>query len=263
LRLLAAEIYQIILARPALAVPELAKVAASVEVLRRMEPLKKLLAHRNVRIGLVLLLVAAAVCGWLAWKAGVDLAGLKAGWEQVNAYLVKNPWALFLALVVLPGLPVPTSLLLLTAGVVWRERPLMACALCLLALALNLSWTYWLAAGPARRVVEKLLATTAIQIPELPRGDHLKLILVMRLTPGIPLFFQNYLLGFLRAPFYLYLPISLLCTGVIGSGVVLSGAGLADGKLKWAITGVSLIVLGGVLTHLLRGWLGKRKAKAA
>ena len=239
----------------------LAKAGRRVEFLRRMEPLKKLLAHRRVRIGLAGLCGLALVGGLLAWKAGVDLAGLKAGWEQVNAYLVKNPWALFVALVVLPGLPVPTSLLLLTAGVVWRERPLMACLLCLLALALNFSWTYWLAAGPARRVVEKMLAATAIQIPELPRGDHLKLILVMRLTPGIPLFFQNYLLGFLRAPFRLYLPISLLCTGVIGCGVVLSGAGLADGKLKWAITGVSLIVLGGVLTHLLRGWLGRRKSQ--
>lgn len=227
-----------------------------------MEMLRKLLSHRRVRIGLAGMCVLALAAGLLAWKSGVDLADLKLLWGQVNAYLVKNPWALFVALVVLPGLPVPTSLLLLTAGVVWKERPMMACGLCLLALALNLTWTYWLAAGPARRLVEKMLAATAIQIPELPRGDHLKLILVMRLTPGIPLFFQNYLLGFLLAPFWLYLPISLLCTGVIGCGVVLSGAGLADGKLKWAITGVSLIVLGGVLTHLLRGWLGQRKLRA-
>ena len=231
------------------------------EFLRRMKLLKKLLSHRRVRIGLAAMGVLALAGGVVAWQAGLDLADLKAGWDQVNAYLVENPWALFVALVVLPGLPVPTSLLLLTAGVVWKEQPLMACLLCLLALALNLTWTYWLAARPARRLVEKLLSATAIQIPELPRGDHLKLILVMRLTPGIPLFFQNYLLGFLRAPFHLYLPISILCTGVIGSGVVLSGAGLADGKLKWAITGVSLIVLGGVLTHLLRGWLAKRKLK--
>jgi uncharacterized membrane protein YdjX (TVP38/TMEM64 family) len=239
----------------------LAKVRGSVELLRRMEPLKKLLAHRHVRIGLAGLCVLAVAGGVLAWKTGLHLVDLKAGWDQVNDYLKEHSWALFLALVVLPGLPVPTSLLLLTAGVVWKEQPLMACLWCLVALALNLTWTYWLAAGPARRLVEKLLAATSIQIPELPRGDHLKLILVMRLTPGIPLFFQNYLLGFLRAPFCLYLPVSILCTGIIGSGVVLCGAGLADGKLKWAITGVSLIVVGGILTHLLRGWLAKRKSR--
>ena len=226
-----------------------------------MEFLKKLLAHRQVRIGLVGLCGLLLVGGLLAWKSGVDLVDLKVWRGLMEAYLEKSPWVLFAALVVLPGLPVPTSLLLLTAGVVWKNQPLMACGLCLLALALNFSWTYWLAAGPARRLVEKMLAATAIQIPELPRGDHLKLILVMRLTPGIPLFFQNYLLGFLRAPFWLYLLISTVTIGVIGSGVVLSGAGLADGKLKWAITGVSLIVLGGVLTHLLRRWLGRRKSQ--
>ncbi|MEO5713817.1 MAG: VTT domain-containing protein [Luteolibacter sp.] len=224
--------------------------------------IRKLLADRRIQGGIVFLFLAVIAAGVVAWKTGVDLASLKGIWISTEAYLKRNPWALFLALVILPGLPVPTSVLLLTAGVVWREHPIMACLLCLLALALNLSWTYWLAAGPARRVVEKILAATAIQIPDLPRGDHLKLILVMRLTPGIPLFFQNYLLGFLRAPFWLYLPISILCTGIIGCGVVLSGAGLADGKLKWAITGVSLIVLGGVLTHLIRGWLAKKKRVA-
>lgn len=227
-----------------------------------MEMIRKLLADRRIQGGIVFLFLAVIAAGVVAWKTGVDLASLKGIWISTEAYLKRNPWALFLALVILPGLPVPTSVLLLTAGVVWREHPIMACLLCLLALALNLSWTYWLAAGPARRVVEKILAATAIQIPDLPRGDHLKLILVMRLTPGIPLFFQNYLLGFLRAPFWLYLPISILCTGIIGCGVVLSGAGLADGKLKWAITGVSLIVLGGVLTHLIRGWLAKKKRVA-
>jgi len=210
-------------------------------------------------IGLFVLLVSGLLAGWLAWKTGINLASLKEFWTVTQAYLTKNPWALFLALVILPGLPVPTSLLMLTAGVVWREQPVMACGLCMLALALNFTWTYWLAAGPARRLVEKLLTATSLKIPELPHGDHLKLILVLRLTPGIPLFLQNYLLGFLRAPFYLYLPVSLLCTGIICIGVILSGAGIADGNLKWAITGLSLIVLGGVFTHLVRGWLERRK----
>jgi uncharacterized membrane protein YdjX (TVP38/TMEM64 family) len=224
-----------------------------------MEILRKLLKLRRVQIGLVCLTVLGIATLVVAWKMGVDLAVLKEGWRVTEAFLQQNSWALFLAIVILPALPIPTSVLMLTAGVVWRERPIMACLLCLLALALNLSWTYWLAAGPARRLVEKILAATEMKIPDLPRGDYLKLILILRLTPGIPLFFQNYLLGFLRAPFFLYLPISMLCTGVICSGVVLSGAGLADGKVKWAITGVSLIVLGGVFTHLIRGWLARRK----
>lgn len=224
-----------------------------------MRLLRKLLLDRRVRIGLACLVMVAIAAGVVAWKMGMDLAALKGTWVQVNDYLVRNPSALFWALVFLPGLPVPTSALLFTAGVVWREKPVMACLLCMLAITLNLTWTYWLAAGPARRLVEKMLAATTVQIPDLPRGDHLKLILVLKLTPGIPFFIQNYLLGFLRAPFLLYLPISILCNGVIGTGVVLSGVGLADGKLMPALTGISLIALGVVLTQFVRGWLAKRK----
>lgn len=225
--------------------------------------LRKLLLHRWVRIGLVCLVGLLLAAGMVAWKSGVDLASLKGMWEEVRSYLVKNPWTFFWALVFLPGLPIPTSPLLLTAGMVWGERPVMACSLCLLAMLLNLTWTYWLAAGPARRLVVKLLAATPVQIPALPRGDHLKLILILKLTPGIPFFIQNYLLGFLRAPFHLYLPISILCNGIIGTGIVLSGVGIGDGKLVPALTGISLIVLGVVLTQLVRGWLARRKRAVA
>lgn len=224
-----------------------------------MDILRKLLGIRWVQIAMAGGFLAAAVAASVAWKMGFDLADLARVWDATENFLEEKPWALFVALVILPGLPVPTSVLLLTAGVVWRERPVMACSLCLLALLLNLSWTYWVAAGPGRRLVEKMLTAISVQVPVVPRGDHLKLILIMRLTPGIPLFLQNYLLGFVRAPFHLYLPVSMLCTGIIGTGVVLSGAGLADGKVKWAISGVSLIVLGTVLTQFVRGWLAKRK----
>ena len=225
----------------------------------QMDLLRKLLMHRQVRIALVGMVVMMLAAAGVAWKMGVDLTVLKGLWEQLNGYLVKHPSALFWALVFLPGLPIPTSALLFTAGVVWRDRPVMACLLSIVAISLNLTWTYWLAAGPARRLVEKLLAASEIKIPDLPRGDHLKLILVMRLTPGFPFFVQNYLLGFLRAPFHLYLPISILCQGIIGTGVVLGGVGLADGKLMPALTGISLIAVGVILTHSVRGWLAKRK----
>ncbi len=224
-----------------------------------MNLFRKLLSDRRIQ-GLFLSLVLMGIlAGLLAWQMGVTLADLKSAWTTVEGYLKTHPSTLFWALVILPGLPVPTTALLLTAGVVWRERPLMACLLCLLALLLNLSWTYWLAAGPGRKVVERILAATPIKIPELPKGDQLKLILVLKLTPGIPLFLQNYLLGFLRAPFHLFLGISLLANGLIGTGVVLSGAGLSDGRIMPAISGIFLIVVGAVLTKWIRGWIARRK----
>lgn len=225
----------------------------------QMKLFRKLMGDRRFQGFVLALMLMGMLVGLLAWQMGVTPADLKNAWMAVEGYLKKHPVVLFGALVFLPGLPVPTSALLLTAGVVWREKPLMACVLCLVALLLNLTWTYWLAAGPGRRLVERILAATPIKVPDLPKGNQLKLILVLKLTPGIPLFLQNYLLGFLRAPFLMYLGVSMLGNGLIGTGVVLSGAGLSDGRLMPALTGISLIVVGAVLTSLVRSWLKKRK----
>ena len=217
-----------------------------------MELLKTILRDRRFHrlAGAGLVVAGGAVL--MAWRMGVDLETVKAGWSATEDFLRDRPWWLFAGLVVLPGLPVPTSALMFLAGTVWRDRPVTACAICLAAMGLNMSWTYWAAARPGRGLVEKLLKTGRFQIPELPHGNHLRFILLLRLTPGFPLFLQNYLLGFFRVPFRLYLPVSLGCTGLIACGVVLSGAGVANGNLMPAITGVALIGLGVVVVRWVR-----------
>jgi uncharacterized membrane protein YdjX (TVP38/TMEM64 family) len=122
----------------------------------------------------------------------------------------------------------------------------------LLALALNISWTYWLAAHLGRSAMVKLLDFMGLRMPELSKGNDLRLILLVRLTPGFPFFVQNYLLGFLRVPFRLYLLVSLSCSGMISIGMVLSAAGVADGNLVPVLTGVALIIVGVVTVQWIR-----------
>jgi uncharacterized membrane protein YdjX (TVP38/TMEM64 family) len=220
---------------------------------------RTLLKDERVQIALVGLFVLGIAGGVVAWKMGMNLEMLKLCWSEATEYLEKHPWIYFLALVFLPGLPVPITALSFTAGVVWRHQPLTACLLFLLALVLNLTWTYWLAAGPGRRLIEKLLKVTSIKIPELPTISPMGLILVIKLTPGVPLFFQSYTLGLLRVPFRWYLLTSMLCNGILGTGAVLSGVGLGDGKLMPAISGISLVVLAAILTQITRKWLQRRK----
>lgn len=217
-----------------------------------MEMLKTILRDRRFHrlAGGMLVLGGGALL--LAWRMGVDLQTLKSAWKQSELFLMDRPLLLFAGLVILPALPIPTSALLFLAGTVWRDRPVVACVICLTAIALNMTWTYWAAARPGRGLVEKLLAAGRFQIPELPHGNHLRFILLLRLTPGFPLFLQNYLLGFLRVPFRLYLLVSMCCTGLIACGVVLSGAGVADGNLTPMISGVALIALGMVVVQWVR-----------
>lgn len=202
--------------------------------------------------------VVAAVALAAAWQAGFDRVALAALWRDTEAFVRAHLWALFLALVVLPGLPFPVSALLLTAGAVLHDRPLAACLMCLLALALNMSWTYWLAAGPGHHAIARLVRRFGIEIPVLPRRDHLRLILILRLTPGLPLFFQNYALGLVRAPFRLYLPLSIVLTGLLASGIVLVGAGVSDGRFLPLASGAALVGAGIALTSWLRARLRRR-----
>lgn len=208
--------------------------------------------HRMVLLGLALalgMLFAAMQMGW-------TFADVKSVWFATEAFLAANPWCLFLGLVFLPGLPVPVSPLVFLAGTVWHDRPLMACGICLLALVMNFCWTYWMSAKPARGLVERWLKDSKTQIPTLPKGNDLKLILVLRLTPGMPLFVQNYVLGFLRVPFALYLAVSMACSGVIACGVVLTGAGVGDGQLTPILAGIGLLIVAAVVLSVVRKKLG-------
>jgi uncharacterized membrane protein YdjX (TVP38/TMEM64 family) len=193
-----------------------------------------------------------------AWQMGYEPSDWKGLWQSAEDALRGRPWWLFAALVILPALPVPMSALLVLTGVVWSREPVMACGITLSAMALNMSWTYWMAAVPARSLVAKFLATSGARLPELPRDNHLRLLLVLRLTPGVPFFIQNYLLGFFRVPFGTYLPLSLVCAGMVACGIVLSGAGIGGGNLKPLIAGIGLIVVGVVVVKTVRAQLAKK-----
>lgn len=228
-----------------------------------MNQITLLLKHPHARFALGCAVFVGCAVLFSAWLLGFNLGLMLTWWKSFNIFLVEHPSVFFIALVILPALPIPTSALQLTAGIIWRDQPIMACSLCLVAMMINLSLTYWIAAGPARRLVERLLAATSYRIPELPRDDHMKLVLILKLTPGIPFFIQNYLSGFFRAPFRLFLVVSMLSNGVFGVGMVLSGVGIGDGKLISAISGISFIALSALLTYLIREWLSKRKNRGA
>jgi uncharacterized membrane protein YdjX (TVP38/TMEM64 family) len=149
---------------------------------------------------------------------------------------------------------------LILAGVVLTPRfgvvpaVLMAWA----ALALNMSWTYWVAAGPGRRQVDRLLRLLDVQLPELSTSNALRLALLFRVTPAIPMFVQNLALGFLRVPFRIYLPVSVLAQFIYVAGFVVLGESLQTGSARLALMALALVVIAGVVAGYLRERLGRR-----
>ena len=193
------------------------------------------------------------LCGLLAlWKSGLEVADAVGWMRQAKDFLVAHPGWLFVALVILNGLPFPASVLFVMAGVVWGERPVLACGYGLAALALNQAWTYALAAGPAHQLVGRVLARGGWKIPVLKTENVTDTLLVMRLVPGIPLFVQNYVLGLLRVPYRRYAWMSLVCNGPPVIGFILAGAGLAGGEWKVALLGIAVLVLAVVAVRVVR-----------
>jgi uncharacterized membrane protein YdjX (TVP38/TMEM64 family) len=223
-----------------------------------MAGLTGILANRRLQYFGVGTLIAGMAGVILAWKLGLDGQTVKSAWKEFEVFLAPRPWLLFGALVVLPALPIPTGLLLVLTGTVLRERPVAACLICLVALALNMSWTYWLAAGFGRRLIIRLLAWMEMKLPQLHSDNQLWIILVVRLTPGFPFFVQNYILGLLRVPFRHYLGVSLACNGILSIGVVLGAAGLADGSWMPLVAGIGFLVCGTILLQRIRGRMSSR-----
>lgn len=206
----------------------------------------------------------------LFWKMGfplrspsyggqVGLEALQIMWLDFDAFMRANPWVLFAAIVILPGLPVPISPVVLLTGAIFHEHPILACMGCLLALMMNQAWTYWLAAKPGRGLVHWMLARWNVRVPAVDPRNHMKWLLIVRLTPGSPLFLQNYLLGFIHIPYVRYAWVSLLCSGSIACGMVLTGAGIGDGRIGWVLTGLGVLVVVGVVIKIV----GSRVAREA
>lgn len=213
-----------------------------------MQLLKDRRMHR-----LAVLMAALGAAGLLGlWKMGIGPGDVKRCFEVVMEEIRHRPLLLFVALVVLNGLPFPASALFMMTGMVWGGQPVVACGYGLAALFLNQAWTYALAAGPGHGLVARILERGGWKIPTLKRENVTDTILVMRLVPGIPLFVQNYVLGLLRVPYGRYAWMSLLCSGAPVTGFILAGAGIAGGEWKIALLGVAVLVLALVAVRIMR-----------
>lgn len=220
-------------------------------VMGRYPQLRRLGWLAALLLGIMLLLV---------WRYGIGPDDLVAWGLAGLAWLRERPIWLLLAIAILPGLPVPAGPLLILAGAVLTPRfgVLPAILMTWLALACNMAWTYWVAAGPARRQVDRLLRLLDVRLPVLSASNAWRLALLIRVTPAIPMFVQNLSLGFLRVPFRIYLPVSVLVQLIYVAGFVVFGESLQSGNARLALIAVGLVVAAVVVTGYLRERLGKR-----
>ena len=204
-------------------------------------------------VALVLLIGAGLVA------RGYDIRGAI---EQALAIVRSaGPLVFFIAMALLPALGAPQMAFTLSAGPLFAAQlgmgTVVLCALS--AMLFNMALSYWMASRVLRPVLEALFKRLGYKIPQVQQGDETGLIVLLRVTPGIPFPVQNYLLGLARARFGRYLLISFALQGPLNAVFIVFGDALLHGKGKVVFIGLSLIIALLAGTALLRKHYGKKR----
>ncbi len=225
---------------------------------------KKKLPLLKLAVVAAVVLIAAVLA-----VSGGDIRGLIAqGGALVNRAVAAirdaGPLAFFTAMAVMPAFGVPSLAFILPAGPAFGERFGMVnvVLLCMVAVTINFVLAYLLARRALRPLLEKLIVRLGYELPAVEAGDTTDLILILRLTPGIPFCVQNYLLGLGEVPFVKFFILSFLLCMPQNAAFVLFGDALLHGKGKMLLYAVGLIVAIVAGTHLLRRHYGRKKAVA-
>jgi uncharacterized membrane protein YdjX (TVP38/TMEM64 family) len=217
---------------------------------------KKLLAKLSVA-AVVLVLAAIAVL------RGVDLRA----WAGRGLDVLRGagPWAFFSAMALLPAVGVPLLTFSLTAGPAFAAGMGMAAVVAagLAAITVNLALAYGLARWGLRPLLIRLLVRLGYTVPRVEEGDMVDLIILTRVTPGVPFLVQNYLLGLADAPPGKYFLISCLAAWVTNAAFIVFGDALVNGKGKLILGAAGVLVALTAATHLVRRHVAGRTARAA
>lgn len=212
------------------------------------------------RLKLAILAIVATTVLLLALR-GVSV--LELGQRGMVAIRDAGPGVYFVAMALLPAVGVPMLTFTLTAGPMFGERLGIGTVvvLSLAAITVNFILTYFLARHAMRPVLEKLMTRFGYELPKIEEGDVTDVTIIVRVTPGIPFFAQNYLLGLASVPFGKYLMLTCIFTWGLSAAFVLFGDALMRGEGKMTLITTSLLIAATAATHLTRRHYSKKDAQ--
>jgi uncharacterized membrane protein YdjX (TVP38/TMEM64 family) len=191
---------------------------------------------------------------------GLDLrALLDQGLELIRS---AGPVAFFTAMVLLPACGVPMLLFSLPAVSLFGPQlgTVTVVLISLVAMVANLVLTYALARRALRPLLAWLVTRLGYRMPEVEADDATSLVVILRVTPGIPFFVQNYLAGLANVPFGKYLLVSCILACPMNTAIMLFGDALLHGRGKVALVSFSLLLALTAATHLVRKHYRRKSA---
>ena len=212
---------------------------------------EKLMKTKVLMLATVLLLVS------LAWHKGWIHSALALKGPLLEACRV-HPVLLFAAIAILPGCAFPAAPLFILAGAVWGANP-GTCAVTLAAAIINISWTHAVAAGFGQKFIQRILGKYWDAWKSKTGSHDWRLAAALRLTPGIPLFAQNYLLGLIGMPLRHSIVIAIPTTGLYVCGFVLTGGAIFEGNIGLCILGLALLLVTSYAVKKMHQRLAQRR----
>ena len=191
-------------------------------------------SHGGLNFGLIAVAaLAAVILLWLIWN-GEAIAAFK---EEAG------PLTFFGAMALLPAVGFPLTPFFVVAGATFGTRVgLLGSAI---ALSLNLALCYWIARSGLRRTIASLFDRFDYKLPdfEQEQGGVLRFVVLVKITPGVPGFVKNYLLGLVGVPFWTFFIASLVFTGAYALVLVLLGESLRGHDLNRTTLAVAVVLL--------------------
>ncbi len=164
-----------------------------------------------------------------------------------------------IAMSTLPVFGFPISACYIYAGLAFP--PLQASAVCVAALAINMSISYALTHTVLKAPLARFLRNRKWSIPEMDDYNQFRFTFLVRTVPGPPFFVQNLALGLAGIPFWTYLWVSLLAQGGIGIGVILCSRYLSEDP--WGKGGLTVIaILTALVVAKIIRWASSRRGRA-
>jgi uncharacterized membrane protein YdjX (TVP38/TMEM64 family) len=181
------------------------------------------------------------------------------GWKHplMQTWIAEaSPIPFFAAMALLPALGVPIGPFFVLAGAAFGIRlGLVGSAA---ALGVNLLLCYRIGRGRLRRMMARLLGRLGYSLPSFDgrRTGAARFTLLVKLTPGLPAFAKNYLLGLAGVPLRMYFIVGMAVTGTYGAALVILGESAFHHDLRRLVVPALVIALAGIGV-----WIWRRKQR--
>jgi uncharacterized membrane protein YdjX (TVP38/TMEM64 family) len=201
--------------------------------------------------------------------AGLALAALALAtwiWSDESRALAQHAmtlgrWPAFIALLILPLIGFPLSVLALAAGLRFGLVP--ALLLMAPALAFHLVFSFFVARHWLKRPLLRWLSHYDFTLPRAPDGESFSVALLINFIPGPPYFAKNYLLAVAELPFRAYFFAGLIANLLNTSMGILAGDFFRHMNLQGGAILTAYVLIISFFCHRLVRQLRRRAAPPA